>query len=78
MKIYLNKNCHQPFLEHWIDFIICQMLVLSMMLRKNYGYICIWIAAMSILDGEMMVNNTQIKTPVKRRNPFIDCKKNIV
>lgn len=72
MMICLNKSFHLLFLELWIDFIICQMHVLSMTPRRNFGYTYILIEAMSIQDGETMGKSIQKKIQQKRRKQPID------
>ena len=71
-KICLSKNFLQLFQVLLIVCITWMMLAWNMTLRRNYGSTCIWIAAMNILDGEMMANNTQRRTLRKRKRQCTD------
>lgn len=67
MSPYLKIKCQILSLEHLIGFTICLMLVLSMIQRKSYGFICILIETINIQAGGRMDRNIH-KNQRRKRN----------
>lgn len=72
MKIFLSRSYLRQSLELLIDCITCLMPVFDMILKRNCGFICIWIETINILGGEMMENNTLKRIQPKKRRTCID------